>query len=135
MAGNRLPVRVDLDTESPAKAIRSLELPSATLYLIDKVVRAKALYGPIGVDNSEVINIEAERELRQRNRYIAGLYGEKQHDGALSEGEDGPVDEDGFTQVERENLENEHRKKSDIYSIYIKFGEKTVNKKESKLFS
>lgn len=107
MAGNRLPVRVDLDTESPAKAIRSLELPSATLYLIDKVVRAKALYGPIGVDNSEVINIEAERELRQRNRYIAGLYGEKQHDGALSEGEDGPVDEDGFTQVERENLENE----------------------------
>ena len=77
MAGNRLPVRVDLDTESPAKAIRSLELPSATLYLIDKVVRAKALYGPIGVDNSEVINIEMERELRKRNRYIASLYGEK----------------------------------------------------------
>jgi hypothetical protein len=64
MAGNRLPVRVDLDTENPAKAIRNLELPSATLYLIDKVVRAKALNGPIGVDNSEVINIEAERELR-----------------------------------------------------------------------
>jgi hypothetical protein len=107
MAGNRLPVRVDLDTENPAKAIRNLELPSATLYLIDKVVRAKALNGPIGVDNSEVINIEAERELRQRNRYIDGLYGEKKNDGALSDGEDGPVDEDGFTQVERENLENE----------------------------
>lgn len=107
MAGNCLPVRVDLENESPAKAIKSLELPSSTLYLIDKVVRAKALFGPIGVGNSEVINIEAERELRNRNRYIAGLYGEKQHDGAMSEGEDGPVDEDGFTHVERENLENE----------------------------
>jgi hypothetical protein len=104
MAGNRLPVRVDLDTENPAKAIRNLELPSATLYLIDKVVRAKALNGPIGVDNSEVINIEAERELRQKNRHTYDL---NKNDGALSDGEDGPVDEDGFTQVERENLENE----------------------------
>ena len=77
MAGNRLPVHVDLDTESPQKAINSLELPAQTLYLIDKVVRAKALSGPIGVDNSEVINIEMERELRKRNRYIASLYGEK----------------------------------------------------------
>ena len=48
-----------------------------------------------------------ERELRKRNRYIASLYGEKQHDGAMSEGEEGPVDGDGFTKVERENLENE----------------------------
>lgn len=104
MAGNRLPVHVDLDTENPAKAIRNLELPSATLYLIDKVVRAKALNGPIGVDNSEVINIEAERELRQKNSHIYGL---KKNNGALSDSEDGPVDEDGFTQVERENLENE----------------------------
>lgn len=107
MAGNRLPVHVDLDTESPQKAIKSLELPAQTLYLIDKVVRAKALSGPIGVDNSEVINIEMERELRKRNRYIASLYGEKQHDGAMSEGEEGPIDGDGFTKVERENLENE----------------------------
>jgi hypothetical protein len=41
-------------------------LPQQTIYLIDKVVRAKALQGPIGVDNSEVINLEMERELRRR---------------------------------------------------------------------
>jgi hypothetical protein len=33
------------------------------MYLIDKVVRAKALLGPIGIDNSEVINIEVEKEV------------------------------------------------------------------------
>jgi hypothetical protein len=27
MAGNRLPVKIDLDNESPGKAIRKLELP------------------------------------------------------------------------------------------------------------
>ena len=48
-------------------AIRNILLPAKTMYLIDKVVRAKALQGPIGVDNSEVINIEQERELRKRN--------------------------------------------------------------------
>ena len=40
------------------EAIRSIQLPAKTIYLIDKVVRAKALQGPIGVDNSEVINLE-----------------------------------------------------------------------------
>lgn len=105
MAGNRLPVKVDLDNESPAKAIKKLELPPQTLYLIDKVVRAKALYGPIGVDNSEVINIEMERELRRRNRYIASLYGEKAIE---NEGDsEGEFDEDGLKPEERENLENE----------------------------
>jgi len=44
-----------------------------TMYLIDKVVRAKSLMGPIGVDNSEVINIEMERELKKRNKYLANL--------------------------------------------------------------
>jgi len=38
--------------------------------LIDKVVRQKAMTGPIGVDNSEYINIEQERELRRRNRKL-----------------------------------------------------------------
>ena len=66
-----------------------MALPPQTLYLIDKVVRAKALYGPIGVDNSEFINIEMERDLRKRNRYIAGLYGEKAptEEGGEDEGE------------------------------------------------
>lgn len=43
------------------------------MYLIDKVVRAKALQGPIGVNNSEVINLEQERELRKKNLYYANL--------------------------------------------------------------
>jgi len=85
--------------------MKKLELPPQTLYLIDKVVRAKALYGPIGVDNSEVINIEMERELRRRNRYIASLYGEKQMN--EGDGSDNEFDEDGLKPEERENLENE----------------------------
>lgn len=43
------------------------------MYLIDKVVRAKALQGPIGIDNSEVINLEIEKDVEKRNRYLAGL--------------------------------------------------------------
>ena len=96
-AGNRLPVNLDLITDSPEKAMRKLELPPQTLYLIDKVVRAKALYGPIGVDNSEFINIEMERDLRRRNRYIAGLYGEKpQNEEGEQDEEGGDLDEDGL---------------------------------------
>ena len=105
-AGNRLPINVDLIMESPEKAMKKLELPPQTLYLIDKVVRAKALYGPIGVDNSEFINIEMERDLRRRNRYIASLYGEKNQN-EEGENEEGDLDEDGLTKEERENLENE----------------------------
>jgi len=43
------------------------------MYLIDKVVRAKALKGPIGIDNSEVINLEQERDLKKRDKYYANL--------------------------------------------------------------
>lgn len=69
-------------------------------------MRAKALYGPIGVDNSEFINIEMERDLRKRNRYIAGLYGEKPPtDEGATDDED--RDEEGLTGEERGNLENE----------------------------
>ncbi len=60
-----------IDTSLPEEqAIRNLQLPAHTLYLIDKVVRQKAMTGPIGVDNSEYINIEQERELRRRNRKL-----------------------------------------------------------------
>lgn len=52
--------------------LRDIELPASSLYLIDKVVRQKASQGPIGVDNSEVINIELERELKRRNRALYG---------------------------------------------------------------
>ena len=40
------------------QAIKRIQLPVKTMYLIDKVVRTKALRGPIGIDNSEVINLE-----------------------------------------------------------------------------
>ena len=43
------------------------------MYLIDKVVRAKALKGLISIDNSEVINPEQERELKKRDKYYANL--------------------------------------------------------------
>ena len=54
-------------------AIQRIQLPAKTMYLIDKVVRAKALRGPIGVDNSEVINLEQEHELKKRDKYYANL--------------------------------------------------------------
>jgi hypothetical protein len=43
------------------------------MYLIDKVVRAKALQGPIGIDNSEVINLEIEKDVEKRNLYLQQL--------------------------------------------------------------
>ena len=58
---------------SERHAIKRIQLPAKTMYLIDKVVRAKALKGPIGIDNSEVINLEQERELKKRDKYYANL--------------------------------------------------------------
>ena len=49
------------------EAIKFIELPEETMYLIDKVVRQRAKAGPIGVDNSELINIEMEEEFKARN--------------------------------------------------------------------
>ena len=59
--------------QTEKQAIKRIQLPAKTMYLIDKVVRAKALRGPIGVDNSEVINLEQERELKKRDKYYANL--------------------------------------------------------------
>lgn len=47
------------------------------MYLIDKVVRLRAKAGPIGVDNSELINIELEEEYKAKNKLIEGLIGSK----------------------------------------------------------
>lgn len=55
------------------EALKYIELPIETIYLIDKVVRQKAKAGPIGIDNSEFINIEIEEEYKQKNKYIQGL--------------------------------------------------------------
>lgn len=80
----------------PEKAIQHLKLPQATLYLIDKVVRAKALQGPIGVDNSEVINLEIEREYKRKNKHLTNDNDKDDED------EDG----DHLTLEERENVTN-----------------------------
>lgn len=61
---------IDPDID-PEYAISSVVLPQQTIYLIDKVVRAKALQGPIGVDNSEVINLEMEREHKRKSKHLA----------------------------------------------------------------
>ena len=60
----------DMDDE---EAIQFIELPAETLYLIDKVVRMKAKTGPIGIDNSELINIEVEQEYKHKNQQIQNL--------------------------------------------------------------
>ena len=57
----------DLNEE---EMLLKVELPEETLYLIDKVVRQRARIGPIGVDNSELINIEIENEFKEKNQYI-----------------------------------------------------------------
>ena len=58
------------------------------MYLIDKVVRAKALNGPIGVDNSEVINLEQERDLKKRDKYYANLAEQRQSKNTGSNSDD-----------------------------------------------
>ena len=62
---------VDQDEE---ELIKEIDLPQETLYYIDKVVRQRSKMGPIGVDNSELINIEMEKEIKQKNQYVDQLY-------------------------------------------------------------
>ena len=56
-----------------SEALALIQLPAETIYLIDKVVRLKARSGPIGIDNSEVINLEMENEFKKRNMHIFKL--------------------------------------------------------------
>lgn len=78
------------------------------MYLIDKVVRAKALRGPIGVDNSEVINLEQERELKKRDQYYANLADQKpSRASGDSDDEFAGDDEANMDDQDRENLANE----------------------------
>ena len=81
------------------------------MYLIDKVVRTKALRGPIGVDNSEVINLEQEKELKKRDKYYANLAEQRQSkhtdDGENDESDQDYEDEGQMNEQERENITNE----------------------------
>jgi hypothetical protein len=89
------------------EALRFIELPQETMYLIDKVVRQKAKAGPIGVDNSEFINIEIEEEYKQKNKYIQGLvdgYSKKNGKIATEDNEE----EDSDNDQNQENKENQH---------------------------
>jgi hypothetical protein len=49
------------------EALLLIDVPQDKLYIIDKVVRQVAKQGPIGVENSELINIEFEDEYKERN--------------------------------------------------------------------
>lgn len=62
-----------IDELEEEDALQLIELPEETIYLIDKVVRQRAKAGPIGVDNSELINIEMEEEYKQKNQYFQQL--------------------------------------------------------------
>jgi hypothetical protein len=55
------------------------------------------LLGPIGIDNSEVINIEVEKEVQKRNRYLANLADNK----GTSENQD--EDDDSGEETEENN--------------------------------
>ena len=66
----RLMMDPDIDEK---EALELIQLPAETLYLIDKVVRLKSRTGPIGIDNSELINLEFEQEFRTRHKAIFKL--------------------------------------------------------------
>jgi len=84
------------------EALKFIDLPQETLYLIDKVVRQKAKAGPIGVDNSEFINIEIEQEYKEKNKYINNLSIKHRRDEATLEAEE---------QEEDDNKENHNNQR------------------------
>jgi len=55
------------------EALSLIQLPPETIYLIDKVVRMKSKRGPIGVDNSEYINLENEEDFKKRYKNLFKL--------------------------------------------------------------
>ena len=63
----RLMMDPDIDEH---EALSLINLPSETLYLIDKVVRQKARSGPIGIENSELVNLEIENDFKKKSKYI-----------------------------------------------------------------
>jgi len=80
--------------------LQYVELPPETMYLIDKVVRQRSKMGPIGVDNSELINLEIEDEFREKQHYIDNLMGGKPAQKKLTS--DGSISKE-----DKENLKNE----------------------------
>jgi hypothetical protein len=101
VAGNpglgALAKRLMMDPDINEKeALSLIQLPAETIYLIDKVVRQKARYGPIGIENSEVINLETENEFKKRNKHVFKLNnGEIDYNDAQEYLAEGYVDEQG----------------------------------------
>ena len=90
--------RLMLDPEiDEAEALSLIKLPPVTMYLIDKVVRMKAKSGPIGIDNSELINLEFEREFKAKNNHIFKLNDQnhQEDDADIPQAQDGHIDEQG----------------------------------------
>jgi len=76
------------------EALSLIQLPAQTMYLIDKVVRQKSKAGPIGIDNSEVINLEVETEFKLKNNHVLKL--NNVDSGQEMEQRQGWVDEEGL---------------------------------------
>lgn len=88
----RLMMDPDIDEE---EALSLIQLPAETIYLIDKVVRQKARRGPIGIENSEVINLETETEFKRRNKHVFKLNNGDIAEDAAEDLAEGYVDENG----------------------------------------
>ena len=86
----RLMMDPDIDED---EALSLIQLPAQAMYLIDKVVRQKARNGPIGIDNSEVINLQVENDFKNRNNHILKL--NNANSGAEIDFSEGYVDEEG----------------------------------------
>ena len=52
------------------EALKYVELPPETLYLIDKVVRIRGKNGRFGVDHSEILNYELELANKLRDEHM-----------------------------------------------------------------
>lgn len=88
----RLMMSPDIDEK---EALSLIQLPAETMYLIDKVVRQKARAGPIGVDNSEVINLEFENEFKSKNKHIFKLNDGTMQPAVVEDFAEGYIDENG----------------------------------------
>jgi len=88
--------RIMMDPEiDEEEALSLIILPQETIYMIDKVVRLKARNGPIGIDNSEVINLQVENEFKKNYSHVLQLNsGMGSHEIAEDIGE-GYIDKDG----------------------------------------
>ena len=84
------------------EALKYIELPPDTVYLIDKVVRMRAKVGPIGVDNSELINMEIEEEYKEKNQYLENLV----NGGKKDDDDDKPEEETSHFE-NKENIDNQ----------------------------